>query len=478
MISLLNRASLTLFIVAIGLAAFTVGMYVQNYKVFPYEIISAASKTAIILVRSQIETFLTRDLRDMDGKFVNIAPNSVETRRFEFFASDALNDLILVPGGPRHFTEYCPGYVGCLAVEYAGRGKVEHAYPYLPDEIEKKAIVAFPYERSPGFSFIRKAYITGLSRYANGDLLVVFHAHAFPFGYGVARINRAGRPIWFRLDYSHHQPHITRGDVALVPSLRVGEGPGSKLIRLRRRLTRNDSHNTKLFYYCSRPYLDFVHVIDGAGSLLKKIPILDALIESPYAAVLKYTDPCDPTHLNFVHEVEEDTDGADGIEPGDLVVSLRNIHAFATLDQDTHRLKRLVRGGFFAQHSVMHFEGTKFLMFDNWGREDTHGRSRLLMIDVVDGTEITIFPNDATPEHLRNLFSHKSGGIAISPDRRRVMVTFSLEGQAVEVRLADGAVLTAFTSVHDVSYLDSLPEKRKTQAALYNLRPAIQYIGE
>ena len=452
-------------------------MYVQNHKVFPYGIIADASKTAITLIQSLVEISSTKGLFDRDGEFASVAPNSVKARRFEFFVSEALKDPILIPGGPGRFIEYCPGYVGCLAVEYAGRGEVRHAYPYLPDEIEKKALVSFPYEEPFRFSFLHEVYITGISRYPNGDLLVVLQADGFPFGYGVARINRDGQPIWYRRDYSHHQPYITRGDVALVPGLRVGKGPGSELIRLRRRLTSGDSDNTKLFY-CSKPYLDFAHVIDGTGRLLKEIPVLDSLIESPYAAVLKYTDPCDPTHLNFVHEVGKDTGGADGIEPGDLVVSLRNLHAFAILDRDTHRLKRLVRGGFFGQHNVMHLERTKFLMFDNWGRDDRQGRSRLLMVDVADGTETTIFPNDATPEHLRNLFSRKSGGIAISPDHRRVMVTFSLKGQAVEVRLMDGAVLTVFSSLHDVSSLDSLPEKRKTKAALYKLRPPIQYIGE
>ena len=477
--SLLDRTSQSLFIIGSGLAAFAAGMYVQNHRIFPYEIIAAASKTATTLIQSHMEASRIKGLFGRDGKFVSIAPNNVKAQRFKFFASDALNDPILVPGGPGRFTEYCPGYVGCLAVEYADRGKVRHAYPYLPDEIEKKALVSFPYEQLPGFSFLHEAYITGISRYTNGDLLVVFQADgSFPFGYGVARINRDGLPIWYRRDYSHHQAHITYSDVALVPSLRIGEGLGSKLTRIRKRLLSGNNLDRKLYSYCSKPYFDFAQVIDGAGRLLKEVPVLDALLESPYAGVLQYTNPCDPIHLNFVHEVGEDTDEADGIEPGDLVVSLRNIHAFAILDRDTSRLKRLVRGGFFAQHNVMHLEGTKFLMFDNWGRDDTHGRPRLLMVDVAEGSETHIFPNDATPECLRNLSSRVAGGIAISPDNHRVIVTFSLEGQAVEVRLADGAVLTAFTAVHDVSQIDSLPEKRKTQAALYNLRSAIQYIGE
>lgn len=97
------------------------------------------------------------------------------------------------------------------------------------------------------------------------------------------------------------------------------------------------------------------------------------------------------------------------------MVSLRNISAFAILDGDTYRLKRLVQGRFFGQHSVKFLEGSRFLMFDNLGREGRHGPSRLLMVDVEDGTETTIFPNDRTPAHLRNMYLVKGGEISISP---------------------------------------------------------------
>ena len=97
------------------------------------------------------------------------------------------------------------------------------------------------------------------------------------------------------------------------------------------------------------------------------------------------------------------------------------------------------------------------------------------MVDIVDGTETTIFPNDRTPERLRNLYSSRRGGISISPDRRRVFITFTAGGKAVEVRISDGAVLTVFNSVHDVRRLDSLPREAKTRAVALPLEK-IRYI--
>lgn len=450
LVALFNRASLPLFVIALMLSAFAGGVYVTREKVFPYYLLRSAYYTS----KSLFEVSMGDRPIFWKMKFVDISPDSVAARRFEFIGADTLADPILVLGGADRFIEYCPNASGCLAVEYGGRGEVRHAYPYRPESFENVPIsVDFPYEQVPGFQFRYFTIFSGISRYSNGDLLVVFHfGHSFPFTGGVARVNRDGHVIWYRRDYSHHVPYITDGDTALVPSLRIGEGPSEFI----------GSKNQKY-------YNDFVHIIDGKGRLLKAISVLDALLESPYAPSLYYTDPSDPTHLNFVHKLREDAGGAKGIAPGDLVVSLRNLSAFGILDGKSHQLKKFVRGGFFQQHSVTHLEGSKFLMFDNLGSDGVHGPSRLLMVDLADGEETTIFPNDRTPEHLRVLFSHRGGDISISPDRRRCIVIYSYKRSAVEVRLADGAVLAVFTNLHDMSHVNTLPDERKTKAVWYNL---------
>ena len=417
-------------------AAFVGGMYVTKEKVFPYSLFRAAWLTG----QELFEIHVSERLLLHGAASVDVTPGRWEPLRFEFIGTDALADPILVTGGPAALSGYCPGAAGCLAVEYAGRGEVVHAWPYRPDEIANApAIADLPYEVAPGFRFSRHTYPVGVSRYANGDLLVTFHIrHAFPYGGGVARIDRDGRVVWYRRDYSHHFPHLLDGDVALVPGMRIGEGP------IRARFPMGKRRPWTLL--CERPLLDFVHVVDGEGRLLEEISVSDALAESPYGRVLlHYNQTCDPTHLNYVHQVREDVGGVSGIEAGDLVVSLRNLDAFGILDRDDRRLKRLVRGTFFRQHSVTHLAGTRFLMFDNQGGDGVHGPSRLLLVDVAEGTERTVFPNDTTPGHLQDLFSGGGGHISVSPDRRRVLAVFPGEGRVVEVRLADGAVLTVLT---------------------------------
>jgi len=463
------------------LAAFAGGVYVTTKKVFPYDLLISAYKTS----KTLFEVSMGGSLPVFWGmKFVDISPDSVAARRFEFIGADTLADPILVLGGVDRFIEYCPNASGCLAVEYGGRGEVRHAYPYRPGEFENVPIsVDFPYEQVLEFQFRYFVKPRGISRYSNGDLLVVFEFdHSFPFGGGVARVNRDGHVIWYRRDYSHHVPYITDGDTALVPSLRVGEGR----IEIKFREDWRGANRDQIWIWRrligsknQKYYNDFVHIIDGKGRLLKAISVLDALLESPYAPFLydALSNPThlNPTHLNFVHQLRKDAGGAKGIAPGDLVVSLRNLSAFGILDGQSHRLKKLVRGGFVRQHSVTHLEEAKFLMFDNWGGDGVHGPSRLLMVDLADGDETTIFPNDRTPEHLRDMFSDIEGHISISQDRRRVIVAYSLANTAVEVRLADGAVLSAFTNLHDMSHLNTLPDERKTKAVRHRIH-SIKYI--
>ncbi len=459
--ALLRRAPLPLFVVALMLAAFAGGLYVARHKVFPHALLSDAYNTFV----ASVEVNLLPPLPIWrDWEFVDVPPDQAASRRFEFIANDHLTDPILVPGEQGRFREYCPDHVGCLAVEYAGRGEVRQVWPYRPGELKKlmekeESAMDFPYERALGFSFLDHTKVLGVSSYANGDLLVVFRfRHSHPYGGGAARIDRTGKPVWYRPDFSHHRPHLTDGEVVLVPGHRLSGPVDTELVPGRDGL--------RIRMDCPRWRHDLVNVIDPAGRLLRETSVFDAIRQSPHASLLLHVDPCNPTHVNSVHPLGDDAAGAD-LEPGDLVVSIRNLHAFAILDRDTLRLKRMVRGGFMMQHSVLHFEGSRFLMLDNQGGRTADGSlgiSRLLMVDAASGEETTIFPNHRTPGHLRELYTLYRGGVAISPDRRRALVTFTQEGKAVEVRIADGAVLVVFDSLHDVSHLDEFPEERATRA--------------
>lgn len=473
--AVLRHLPLALFAIAVILTAFAYGVWVGKSETFPYRVIADGVKTARAALGAYSEQPRRRDFYGLTG-FSTTPPAAAAANRIESIGSNGLADPLLWFGGQYQFMEHCPDY-GCMAVAYNRAGAVDRVWPYRPDALERAAAEFtaadsdndFPYEQSLNFSFGRDVHPVGVSLYTNGDLLVIFQhwpGRAFPYGAGVARINPDGAPVWFRRDYSHHWARLLPNDVALVPSLRVGDAAAFYEFA--------EGHSA---FNCDtgKPYLDAVHYIDGQGSLLQTIDLAQALLESPFALLPgQHTQfPCDPLHLNFIDLIGDDYAGSDDIAPGDLVLSLRNVSAFAILDGADGRVKRVVRGTFARQHSVHHLHGATFLMFDNQNLSGTAPeRSRLLMVDLASGQETTIFPNDDIPDdntsELPHLFTRSGGYAAVSPDRERALVVFTLLGLAVEVRLTDGKALNVFRNLHDLSDLEHFPDERNTAAGIFN----------
>ena len=502
-----KRLPFILFVAALALSIFFAGMWVWESRVFPYHLARSAHKTLRValemrgLIAPEAEyapvattevvpgfdpggliecdkSEAARELRDKLRRrefFVQlrcpaarVASREASAKRIEFIAADRLDDPVLLGGGLGMFLEHCPPLPrsalpgGCLAVEYSRAGEVSRATPFRTQAIEAANIVSeqdYPYEHALGWVFWKNVLVDSIDPYPGRDLLVVFRLRrAFPYGGGAARVAPDGHPRWFRKDYSHHFPHIIDDNLALVPGFRVErENRALQVGQLKKALRCG----------AERWLVDTVNLIDGEGRLLEEIDILGALLESPYNGILYLqTGECDPTHLNFAHQLGADASGADGIAPGDIVVSLRNLNSFAIIDRASRRLKRLARGSFIRQHAVRHFEKARFLMFDNLGADGIHGPSRLLMVDLATGKETTLFPRDHTPARLRRV-TPMSGSLGVSPDRQRVLFNEAMAGQTLEVRLSDGRVLNIFRQLHDLSSVEAIPAPFRQQAWVF-----------
>lgn len=479
--TLLKLAVAACFLGAIG-AAFAYGTLVGRHQWFPYAIMSdvlgtfraqpagksgdANAKTPVWFEVVPAGPGTTTS--PFRAKFGDVRPENAAANRIERLGGGSLGGPVLWFGGPFQFLDYCPEW-GCIAVEYAADGALAHAYPYRPRALERAWTAGLSGEDARHFgpeeSFLRELFPFAMHRYDNGDLLTTFLQTAtrkVPRWGGVARIDRDGRPIWIRHDHSHHWAQLEADGTALVPALILGgpalpdAGAGAcdaeELVR------------------------EAVHSLGEDGSLLRRIDLLDALLESPYARAMRLAHGfprrhplyrCSHIWLNFASRLRADAGGAWGMGPGDIVVSMRGLSAFAILDAHSGAVKRVVRGSFRNQHSVQHLEGSKFLLFDNLGGDGVYGPSRVLVVDLADGRETTVFPNDRTPEHLQGLFTRMAGHISISPDRSRAIAAFTRAGVAVEMSLPDGEVLNAFHSLHDISGVETLPEQRKNRAAVF-----------
>ena len=418
---------------------------------------SAATTTFVGMWRS-----LRTPAVELDGGFVDVLAGDAAAGRVQLLAP-TLAGSVLIAGGRHRFMDRCPGFVGCLAVEYDRHGRFSHAFPFRPEAYEDAVVddgLAQPvgYERTVGFDFAKHADVFSVASYSNGDLAVVLHTElSLPPALGIARVDRDGRPRWFRADGSHHWAAVAHGrlrgigaglrDAVVVPSRRMGAGwpPGSRELMSNEKLAQSK---------CGVHFIDYLHVIRGDGVLLREFDIAAALRDSPSAPVLAYSrNPCDPLHLNSVAVLRQD--GPNGLAAGDFLVSLRGLSALAAYDGADGHLKRIWRGSFYGQHGAREFAGptgAAFLLFDNWGREGAFGPGRLLALDPRSGGERTIYPNASSPAAVR-LDSQTQGGVSIAPDDSRAIVHAYDSGQAVEVDLATSEATAVFRQLEDVSAL-------------------------
>ena len=417
--------------------AFGAGAYVAWSGAFPWEFIWKGVKTGGQMV--EVLRYHWSDKQDIaDGLASSVGMTRVRLTT-EKKEGGAARDPVVLVDHPGSFADQCAGPHGCLAVEYGGPGNVGRRWPLRPDLLARVAAAAMPLEEAVGAStnahVLRASWATP---YPNGDLLFSFRTRwQHPAHLGAGRVGQDGQLLWFTPDgYSHHEAHVGAGDTVWVPGATF-EDPVRRLPGLGT-------------WECGKSNLrlDRMNVLDGTGTLVDSVSVLDAFLASRWAPALIHADPCDPFHLNSVSMVGEDVSGLPDVRPGDLVLSLRNMDAFAVLDRQTGVVKRYVRGSFVRQHSVKHLGGSEFVLFDNKGgyAQDENGGyrySRVLVVDLASGEERVVFPQ--TPE--RRWYVRIRGRISLSPDRTRVVASFHRMGRAVEVRIADGAVLAEFDFV-------------------------------
>jgi Arylsulfotransferase (ASST) len=445
------------FAVDIALIGLFGGCLSAEYKWFPYLVVVNAQKTMNSLWEQLFPPFAPEQFIDFSGG----NPGDVERNRIVVRApvpEAAASEHFLMTGGLYQFLDYCPGY-GCIAVEFTRTGSLVYAYPYRPDELAAHQIVSLPYE-AMNFRFQLNMYPVGLLKLPNGDLIVTFgHWYAFPDGGGIARLRPDGSVVWFRHDYSHHWPRLLPDGEIAVPAMRIGGSAISAPL----------AHGVDIDLKCDgKIEEDIVRIIDQDGHVRQEIPLVDAILRSPFRGMLIDSPmPCWPMHLNSVAPVTRDIVSLyPDVSPGDLIVSFYELNAFAILGRQDGRLKHMFKGTFLRQHSVQPLgQSATVLIFDNHGADWKAGPSRLLAYDLADHAEHTILPN---PHAFGiNMFSDIGGKISVSPDLSRAIVTSYWQGRAYEVSIADGRVLTVFNNVHDLRSVPSAGAARERSAGRF-----------
>lgn len=358
---MLRKAPIILFVLGLMAFSFGYGLLVVSQEIFPYMILRDAKKAAEALLVSRSETPF------QPGKYVfKIKSTQGGVTR---------NNPNKSFGGYTLFTAFDGSKCAHFLMGMDGEIVQEWYIPasrILPQKSESI------YEAGDEWTCWQGKHL-----YANGELVTNMTGGGFPHEIGTIRLDRNSNVIWSLLGQTHHDVHLGSDGLLYIPSIRYhGRDEGGPF---RIHLPGGDT------YYWGTPVEENrVLVVSPAGDVLEDRSVLEAFSGSEYRGLfsinfkknLSLPQSDDPTHLNNVELIKEDwARHYAGIEPGDIMVSLRNVSTLAIIDKKTNLVKWTLNGPFIRQHDPDLLPNGNILLFDNWGAPEEVGRSRVIEID-------------------------------------------------------------------------------------------------
>ncbi len=216
--------------------------------------------------------------------------------------------------------------------------------------------------------------------YPNGDLLAVvegpINLHNPSNGYGLVKLDKDSRVLWKYAEKCHHD-------------VDVGED-GAIYVLVNEMVDRVPPQLASIPTPCM---VDFVDVISPDGKRRKRISLLEAFQDTPYAALFgKLQRPRIPGKMSpaaartafFVDDVHRrDVLHVNAVKvlsralapkfplfkAGQLLISPRHLDAIAVLDPDSEKVVWAARGPWQAQHDPSFLDNGHLLLFDNLGSQ-------------------------------------------------------------------------------------------------------------
>jgi hypothetical protein len=229
-----------------------------------------------------------------------------------------------------------------------------------------------------GFIDDASVYYNDGHLYPNGDLLVVVEGPATlrnpSNGYGLVKLDKDAHVLWKYDANCHHDVTVSEDGTIYAIVNEVAQ-----------------SVPAELEYIPTPCVVDVVDVISPDGKRIKRLPLLDAIKESPYAPLLGLLEgPPKPDgaassgdHVsNFRNDLtRRDVLHTNAIKvlsraqaskfplfrAGQLLLSVRHLNALVVLDPDSGKIVWATRGPWQGQHDPWFLDNGHLLLFDNLG---------------------------------------------------------------------------------------------------------------
>lgn len=387
---LVERIEIVAFVVGLATLAFLYGFAARHFELFPSVQLQRAWMQAG-RVTSDPPDFTAPRVYDRTG-----------ARRVDPDA--AQGGLTLVTSSWKD-TTWHPG-----ARLIDERGRILHEWRLAPERLFEDSVS----RRTLGFD---EQDLHGSHLFPDGDLLVNVE-----YG-GTVRLDACSEIEWTLPAGSHHSIERADDGTFWIPGVS-------------REARRGTPGRPDSIPGLSEAYLDRLLRVSPEGEVLDSINVLDLLYDNGLERQIfqmSAAGELDLTHLNDVQPLPDSlADEYPLFEPGDLAVSLRNLHLVFVVDPESGRVKWHASDPFIYQHDP-DFIGDGWIgVFDNsqdgTERGTVLGGSRIVAVQPHTGSMRTLFPT----EHSEPFYT-KVRGKWQRLENGNLLLTEAEAGRIVEV---------------------------------------------
>ncbi len=283
-------------------------------------------------------------------------------------------------------------------------------------------------------------FIQGMEPLGDGSIILNFGQ------LGAARIDACSRTVWRSDRPTHHSVARTADGNFLIPGVIAVEDTPAQYLPTG--MSAADI-TAMIGDSMSKDYNNSALLVDADGKVLKEFSLVKAVYDAglDHALYASLTDvAADPVHLNDIEEVTPELAAKiEGVEAGDWLVSLREMHMLAIIDADDGHLKWHQQGPWVRQHDPDILPDGTIEVYDN--RAQNVGPhvtgSRILHFDPATGETRTVVPvGEADRFNSFIMGTHQT-----LPNGNR-LIAESMAGRAFEVTPA-GEVVWDYRQTYD-----------------------------
>lgn len=305
-------------------------------------------------------------------------------------------------------TLFCSGHAPTVVLMDA-EGETVHQWTI---DFDKAWPESLPFSVSDAHrEFIRRAAL-----YPNGDLLAIFEY------VGIVKLDKDSQVLWAKSLRTHHDVEILPDGRILTLGLNFADSEEARILAPGLNMPKGLFDNSVL-------------VLSAEGEKLRETSLTRAIHNSPfgiYLSQLPWSEP-DLLHANSVQWITNElAEAHEFLEPGNVLVSLRNPGALVVLDLVTAKITWLEVGQWSMQHQAIALENGNLLMMDNRGGNSTRPlwRNRSRALEYHPPTKSVVWQSPRAEEG--RLYTDFLGYVQ-RLSNGNTLITESTQGHVVEV---------------------------------------------